>query len=62
MILSLSFVGITINFDNLKTSIFEETEKYFLPEISFIKLRLDNLIERNFIKRNEDDINIIEYI
>ena len=51
-----------INFDKLKIGIFEETEKFFVPEVAFIKLRLDNLIDRNFVKRNEEDMDLIEYI
>ena len=51
-----------LEFDKMKTLINEEIKTYFVPETKFIKLRLDNLIDRNFIKRSEENPIIYEYL
>lgn len=51
-----------IKFDDLKNSIMNRVNSYFTPEIAFIKERLDNLIDRNYIEREESNQNIYVYI
>jgi len=51
-----------IEFEKLIFLINEEIKKFFVPEIKFIKLRLENLIDRNFIKRSENNSNCYEYL
>jgi hypothetical protein len=50
-----------IHFDQLKLRIIEECRNYFVPEISLIKGRLDNLSDRNLITRDCEDTNIFVY-
>ncbi len=52
----------TVDFEKLKNIITEEIKKFFVPETKFIKTRLENLIDRNFVKRNDEDYNCYEYI
>ena len=47
-----------MNFENLKNVIIKTISSYFIPEISLIKNRLDNLIEREYLNR---DINNPEF-
>jgi len=47
-----------LEFDKLKFEIINAVHNYFIPEISLIKTRLENLIERDFISRDNDNANI----
>ncbi len=51
-----------LEFEKLRNLLNLELKKYFIPETKFIKIRLENLIDRNFIKRNENNLNCYEYI
>lgn len=51
-----------VDFEKLKALAIEEIKKFFVPETKFIKTRLENLIDRNFVKRNEEDHNCYEFI
>lgn len=51
-----------VEFENLKSLVNEEVKKFFVLETKFIKTRIENLIDRNFVKRNEDNTNCYEYI
>lgn len=51
-----------ISFDELKMNVTQEVKGYFIPEISLIKSRLDNLMDRNFIKRDEKKPDLYIYI
>lgn len=51
-----------LSFDELKMNVTQEVKGYFIPEISLIKSRLDNLMDRNFIKRDDQKPDVYIYI
>jgi len=51
-----------VEFEKLKSLLIEDVKKFFVPEIKFIKTRLENLMDRNFVKRSDDDPNCYEFI
>ncbi len=50
-----------MNFDNLKNIVIKSTSNYFCPEVSLIKNRLDNLIEREYIQRDSSQHDVFIY-
>jgi hypothetical protein len=50
-----------MNFDNLKNIVINSTSNYFCPEVSLIKNRLDNLIEREYIVRDKSQHDVFIY-
>lgn len=51
-----------LSFDELKNKVTVEVKNYFIPEIHLLKQRLENLIDRNFIERDENNPDIYIYI
>ena len=51
-----------LSFEELKKNIIKNLSGYFVPEIQLIKARLENLLDRNLIKRDENNSEIYIYI
>ena len=51
----------TATFTDLLEQIIQQVQCRFKPEVSFIKRRIENLIDRGFITRKEGDINSFTY-
>ena len=51
-----------LSFDDLKNKVTLEVKNYFIPEITLLKQRLDNLIDRNFIERDQNNLDTYIYI
>lgn len=51
-----------LSFDELKNKVTLEVKNYFIPEVTLLKQRLENLIDRNFIERDEKNPEIYIYI
>jgi hypothetical protein len=50
-----------MNFENLKNIVIKSTSSYFCPEVSLIKNRVDNLIEREYIVRDSSQHDVFIY-
>ena len=51
-----------MTFEQLKNQTVTEVSKHFLPEVSFIKVQIDSLVEREYMRRDEDDMTILHYV
>jgi hypothetical protein len=51
-----------LSFEELKKNLIKKLSGYFLPEIQLIKTRIENLIDRNLIARDENNPEIYVYI
>ena len=49
-------------FEELKKNLIKNLSGYFVPEVQLIKARLENLLDRNLIKRDENNSEIYIYI
>lgn len=50
------------HYDSLKSKVIEYVSNYFVPDVSTIKQRIDNLLDREFIARDSSDPNVFVYI
>lgn len=51
-----------MKFEDLRLSLVNKVNEYFIPDVSLIKTRLENLMERNFIERDKENPEIYIYI
>jgi uncharacterized FlaG/YvyC family protein len=52
----------TLKYNELITTVIEQLQQRFKPDVKNIKYRIDDLITRDYIKRCETDRNILEYV
>ena len=48
--------------EHLKTETIAGVKKHFIPSVTLIKDRIDALVEREFLRRSEEDMNVFIYI
>ncbi|KAA1475398.1 Cullin-4B [Dentipellis sp. KUC8613] len=51
-----------LTYEQIKTETIEAVKKHFVPEISSIKKRIDSLVEEEYMKRDENDMNLYLYV
>lgn len=51
-----------LHYEQLKTATIEAVKSHFKPEISLIKQRIDSLVESEYLRRDEDDMNLLMYV
>lgn len=51
-----------MHYEQLKTATIEAVTKHFLPEVSLIKKSIDGLVESEYLRRDEDDMNVLHYV
>jgi hypothetical protein len=54
--------GKKTHYESLKSKVIEYVSNYFVPEVTTIKQRIDNLLDREFIARDMSDPNVFVYI
>jgi len=51
-----------LSYEQLKTATIEAVKKHFVPEVSSIKQRIQGLVEQEYLRRDEDDMNLYIYV
>ena len=51
-----------LHLEHLKTETIAGVKKHFIPSVTLIKDRIDALVEREFLRRSEEDMNVFIYI
>ena len=51
-----------LHMEHLKTETIEGVKKHFIPSVSLIKDRIDALVEREYLKRSDEDMNVFIYL
>ncbi|KAI0825282.1 Cullin-domain-containing protein [Trametes gibbosa] len=49
-------------YEQLKTATIEAVRKHFVPEVSMIKARIQSLVESEYLRRDEEDMNKYMYV
>lgn len=49
-------------YEQLKTATIEAVRKHFVPEVSMIKQRITSLVEQEYLRRDEHDMNRYIYV
>ncbi|KAG1814325.1 Cullin family-domain-containing protein [Suillus subaureus] len=51
-----------LSHEQLKNETIDAVKSHFVPEVSVIKLRIDGLVEQEYLRRDEEDRNLYIYI
>ena len=51
-----------LSYEQLKTQTIEAVKSHFVPEVVVIKQRIAGLVEQEYLKRDEDDMNKYLYV
>ncbi|KAI8983312.1 Cullin-domain-containing protein [Trametes punicea] len=51
-----------LTYEQLKTATIEAVKKHFVPEVSMIKQRIQGLVEQEYLRRDEEDMNKYIYV
>ena len=51
-----------LHYEALKTETIEAVKKHFLPDVASIKQRIDGLVEQEYLKRKDEDMNVLVYL
>lgn len=51
-----------LNYEALKAATIEAVKNHFVPEVNVIKQRIHGLVDQDYLKRDEDDMNNFIYV
>ncbi|KAI0727582.1 Cullin-4B [Fomitopsis betulina] len=51
-----------LHYEQLKAATIEAVKNHFVPEVSVIKQRIASLVEQEYLRRDEDDMNLYIYV
>ena len=51
-----------LHYEGLKTATVDAVKKHFLPDVASIKQRIDGLVEQEYLRRKEEDMNVLVYL
>jgi cullin-4 len=51
-----------LSYEHLKLATIEAVKNHFVPEISSIKERVQVLVEQEYLKRDDEDMNMYIYV
>ncbi|KAI0651391.1 Cullin-domain-containing protein [Trametes meyenii] len=51
-----------LHYEQLKTATIEAVRKHFVPEVGMIKQRIQGLVEQEYLRRDEEDMNRYIYV
>jgi len=51
-----------LSYEQLKTQTIEAVKSHFVPEVVVIKQRITGLVEQEYLRRDEDDMNKYIYV
>jgi len=51
-----------LSYEQLKNETVDAVKSHFVPEVSVIKQRIAVLVEQEYLRRDEDDMNLYIYV
>ena len=51
-----------LTYEKLKVAVIESVKSHFVPEVSSIKQRIQWLVEQDYLKRDDEDMNKYQYV
>ena len=51
-----------LQYEQLKTATIDAVKHHFKPDVPMIKQRVDNLVEQDYLRRDEDDYSLLIYV
>jgi len=51
-----------LSYEQLKNEVVDAVKSHFVPEVSVIKQRIALLVEQEYLRRDEDDMNLYVYV
>ncbi|KZT24381.1 Cullin-4B [Neolentinus lepideus HHB14362 ss-1] len=51
-----------LRYEQLKNDTIDAVKKHFVPEVSSIKQRIQSLLEQEYVRRDDDDMNLYIYV
>ena len=51
-----------LHYEQLKTATIDAVKNHFVPQVSVIKQRIASLVEQEYLRRDEDDMNLYIYV
>ncbi|KAI0719069.1 Cullin-4B [Cerioporus squamosus] len=51
-----------LTYEQLKTATIEAVKRHFVPDVAMIKKRIEGLVEQDYLRRDEEDINKYFYV
>lgn len=51
-----------LTYEKLKLETIEAVKGHFVPDVPSIKKRIDQLVESDYLKRDEEDMNLYVYV
>ncbi|KAI0700482.1 Cullin-domain-containing protein [Cytidiella melzeri] len=49
-------------YEQLKTATIDAVKQHFKPDVAMIKQRVDNLVEQDYLRRDDDDMTLLVYV
>ena len=46
-----------LSYEQLKTARIEAVKRHFVPDVAMIKKRIEGLVEQDYLRRDEEDLN-----
>ena len=51
-----------MSYENLKVAVIDAVKGHFVPEVGVIKQRIQWLVEQEYLKRDDEDMNKYQYV
>lgn len=51
-----------LHYEQLKAATIDAVKNHFVPQVSVIKQRIASLVEQEYIRRDEEDMNLYIYV
>ena len=51
-----------LSYEQLKTATIEAVKRHFVPDVAMIKKRIEGLVEQDYLRRDEEDLNKYFYV
>lgn len=51
-----------LHYEQLKAATIDAVKNHFVPEVSSIKQRIQGLVEQEYLRRDENDMNLYIYV
>jgi cullin-4 len=52
----------TLHYEALKVAVVDAVKAHFVPDVGAIKKRISDLVEQEYMERDEDDMNVYKYV
>jgi cullin-4 len=51
-----------LHYEALKAAVVDAVKSHFVPDVALIKKRITDLVEQEYMERDEEDMNVYTYV